>query len=112
MHDGDLVLQGRLLRKLRVELHVGLSVVVDQLDLPAQQATRGVGLLDGKGQGVDHRLAVNVEAAGEIVDAGNADRIFRPRASRKHPGRSGSSGTLQKRSAIDSHSPVLLAVTR
>jgi hypothetical protein len=105
MHDGDLVLQRRLLRELCVELHVGLSIVVDHLDLPAQQTTRGVGLLDRKGQGVDHRLAVDIEAAGEIVDAGHVDRIFRPGAGGKHRGGSGSSGTLQKRSAIDPHSP-------
>ena len=105
MHDGDLVLQRRLLRELRVELHVRLGVIVDQLDLPAQQAACRIGFLDGKGQGVDHRLAVDIEAAGEIVDAGHVDRIFRPGAGGKHPGGSGSSRTLQKRSAIDPHSP-------
>src|SRR3954471_6732516 len=94
MYDGDLVLQGRLLRELRVELHVGLGVVVDQLDLPAQQTTGGVGLLDGKGQRVDHRLAVDIEAAGEIVDAGDADGIRRSGAGRKHPGGRGGRRTL------------------
>ena len=104
MHDGDLVLQRRLLRELGVELHVRLGVVVDQLDLPAEQAAGRVGLLDGKRQRVDHRLAVDVEAAREIVDAGDADRIFRPGAGGKHPGGSGGRRTLQKRSAIDLHS--------
>ena len=34
--------------ELRVELHVRLRVVVDQLDLPAEQAAGGVDLLDGE----------------------------------------------------------------
>ena len=103
MHDGDLVLQRRLLRELRVELHVRLGVVVDQLDLPAEQAAGRVGLLDRKRHRVDHRLAVDIEAAGEIMDAGHADRIFRPGGRGKHAGGSGSSRTLQKPSAIDLH---------
>ncbi len=78
MHDGNLVLQRRLLRKLRVELHVRLRIVVDQLDLPSEQAAGRVGFLDGKRQRIDHRLAVDVEPAREIVDARHADRIFRP----------------------------------
>ena len=82
MHDGDLVLQGGLLRVLRVELDVRLRVVVDQLELPAEQAAGGVDLLDRQGQRVDHRLAVDVEAAREVVDACDADRVRRPGADR------------------------------
>ena len=48
MDDRNLVLQRRLLRELRVELHVRLGVVIDQLDLPSEQAAGCVGLLDGK----------------------------------------------------------------
>ena len=84
MDDGDLVLQRRLLRELRVELHVRLGVVIDQLDLPSEQAAGGVGFLDRKRQRIDHRLAIDVEAAGQIVDAGDADRIFGPGAGGEH----------------------------
>ena len=94
MDDGDLVLQRRLLRELRVELHVRLGVVIDQLDLPPEQAAGGVGLLDRKRQRIDHRLAVDVEAAREIVDAGHADRIFGRARGGEHAGGSGSSRTL------------------
>ena len=78
MHDGHLVLQRRLLRELGIELHVRLGVVVDQLDLPSEQAAGRVGLLDRERQRIDHRLAVDVEPAGEIVDARHVDRIVRP----------------------------------
>ena len=94
MHDGNLVLQRRLLRELRVELHVRLRVVIDQLDLPSQQAARRIGLFDRQRQRIDHRLAVDVEPAREIVDARDADRIVRPGAGSEHPGSGGSSRTL------------------
>ena len=84
MHDGDLVLQRRLLRELRVELHVRLGVVIDQFDLPPEQAAGGVGLLDRKRHRIDHRLAIDVEAAGEIMDARHADRILGQRGRGEH----------------------------
>ena len=103
MHDGDLVLQRRLLGELRIELHVRLGVVVDQLDLPAEQAARRVGLLDRKRQRVDHRLAVDVEAAREVVDAGHADRVFRPGGGGIAPAAAAAAVALQEFPAIDVH---------
>ena len=94
MHDGDLVLQRRLLRELRVELHVGLGVVIDQLDLPPEQTTGGVGLFDGQHDRIDHRLAVDVEPAREIVDTRDADRVFREGAGGEHAGGCGRCRTL------------------
>ena len=75
MHDRDLVLKRGLLGELGVELHARLGVVVDQLDLPAQQSARGIGFLDRERQGVDHRLAVDVEPAGKIVQAADLDGV-------------------------------------
>ncbi len=80
MHDGDLVLQRRLLRELRIELHVRLRIVVDQFDLPAEKTAGRVGFLDGERHRIDHRLAVDVETTRQIVNAGHVDRVFRPGA--------------------------------
>ena len=77
MHDRDLVLQRRLLGELGIKLHARLGVVVDELERPAEQAARGVGFLDGEGQRVDHRLAIDVEPAREVVQAADLDRVGR-----------------------------------
>ena len=94
MHDGDLVLQRRLLRKLRIELHVRLRIVVDQFDLPAEKTTGSVGFLDGERHRIDHRLAVDVETTREIVNAGHVDRVFRPSAGPERARGSGSGRAL------------------
>src|ERR1700730_291446 len=60
LHDGHLVLERRLLGELRVELHVRLRIVTDQLDLPAKQTAGRIGFLDGKRQCIDHRVSVDV----------------------------------------------------
>ena len=75
MHDGRLVLGCRLGGELRVKLYVGLRIIVNQLDLPAKQTTRGIQLINGEVQASDHWLAVNVQTAGRIVDADHLDRI-------------------------------------
>ncbi len=103
MHDGNLVLQRRLLRELGIELHVRLRVVVDQLDLPSEQAAGRIGFLDRKRNRVDHRLAVDVETTREIVDAGHVDRVFRPGAGTERAGGGGCGRALQEPSAIDFH---------
>ena len=82
MHDGDLVLERGLLGELRVELHVRLRVVIDQLDLASDEAARRIRLLDRKRQRIDHGLAVDVEPARQIVDAGDADRLLRRESAR------------------------------
>src|SRR6185437_15827243 len=94
MHDGNLVLERRLLRKLRVELHVRLGVVTDQLDLPSKKAASGVGLFDRERKRIDHRLAVDVQSAREIVEARHANRVLRPGPSRKRAGSGGTGRSL------------------
>ena len=61
MDDVNLVDTGQLLAVLRIEGHVGLRVVGDDLDLTAEQAARGVDFVDSKPQRHIHRLAVGVE---------------------------------------------------
>src|SRR5260221_14033300 len=100
MHHGDFVLECRLLRELRVELHVRLGVVIDQFYLFADQAAGSIGFLDGERQSIDHRLAIAVEPAREVVNACDADRIVRKCARTEHPASSGSGRTLYKSSAI------------
>ena len=75
MDDRDLLLGRGLGGVLRVELDVRLRVVVDQLDLAAEHAARGVDLVDRQIQRGDHLLAVDIEAARGVVDAGDLDRI-------------------------------------
>src|SRR5271163_2278837 len=111
MHDGRLVFQRRLLRELRVELHARLRIVVDQLDLPAQQSSRRIRLFDRERQGVDHRLAIDVQSTREIVDPDDSDRLLRKRSRRERAGaeRNGR-GALQELPTIDIHCATLLVV--
>ena len=55
---------------------------------------RRVGFLDCEGQGVDHRLAIDVETARELMDACHADRVFRVGAGREHASGCGRGRTL------------------
>src|SRR4029077_14440636 len=112
MHDGDLVLQRRLLGELGIELHVRLRVVVDELELPPQKSAGCIGLLDCKRQRVHHRLAIDVEPAREVVDAGHADRVFREGRSRKSAGCNGSGGTSQELPAMHAHCATLSVLPR
>ena len=75
MDDRHPVLGRGLGRELGVELDVGLRIVVDQLDRPPEQAARGVDLVHRELEAGDHRLAVDVEPARGVVDAGDLDRI-------------------------------------
>jgi hypothetical protein len=77
MHHGDLVLQRRFLRVLGVELHIGLRIEADDLDLAAEQATGLVHFTDCEIEDVVHRLAGRFEAPGKIVHARNDNRISR-----------------------------------
>ena len=76
MHYGDLFLGRRLGGILGVELDIGLRIVVDQLDLAAEHAARVVDLVDREIHGGDHLLAVDVEPARGVVDAGDLDDIL------------------------------------
>src|SRR5262249_1002714 len=75
VHDRNLVLERRLLGVLRVELHVGLGIEAHHLHFAAEQAAGGVDLFDGKYQQVVHRLAGTLEAARQVVHAGDYDRV-------------------------------------
>jgi len=77
VHDRDLLLGRRLGGVLRVELDVRLRIVVDELDLAPQHAARIVDLVDRQVERGDHLLAVDVEAARRVVDAGDLDDILR-----------------------------------
>src|SRR5260370_22816384 len=76
MHYGGLFLGRRLGGVLGVGLDVGLRIVVDQLDLAAEHAARGVDLVDRQIHRGDHLFAVDIEAARRVVDAGDLDRIL------------------------------------
>ena len=103
VHDRDLVLERRLLRELRIELHARLRVVADQLDRPADQPARRIRLFDRQRQRVDHRLAVDVEAAREVVQTADQDRIRRKSARAEDADAGRRRGCLQELSAIDAH---------
>jgi hypothetical protein len=79
VHHRDLVFERRLLGELRIELHARLRIITDQLDRPAEQTAGRVGLLDGEGQRIDHRLAIDVEPAREVMEAADQDRVRRER---------------------------------
>ena len=83
VHHRHLVFQRGLLRELRIHLHVRLRVVADQLELLAQQAAGSVLLLDGQRQRIEHRLAVDVEATRQVVDAADADFVGGQRRQRQ-----------------------------
>ena len=72
--DVDLVVARELLRVLGVERDVGLGVVLDDLDLSAEQAAGGVDLLGRQRRRQHHRLAVGVEVAGVVEDRAELDR--------------------------------------
>ena len=69
MHDGDLVLQGQALRILRVELNIGLRIVADDLERPAEQATGRVQFVHRELDAEHHGLTAGSERAGLIVQA-------------------------------------------
>ncbi len=52
-----------------------LRIVIDQFDLPAEHAAQIVDLVDRQIHRGDHLLAVDIEAARRVVDAGDLDRI-------------------------------------
>ena len=105
--DGRLVLGGGLGRELRVELDVGLRVVVDELDLLAEQPAARVDLLHRVVEAVDHRPPVDVEAARGVVDAHHLDRFLgreildEPRARAGGDGPGG--GELQEVTTFERH---------
>jgi hypothetical protein len=72
--DVDLVVARQLLRVLGVERDVGLGVVLDDLDLAAEQAAGGVDLLGRERRREHHRLAVGVEVAGVVEHRAELDR--------------------------------------
>jgi hypothetical protein len=71
-----------------------LGVVTDQLDLPSKKAASRVGLFDRERESIDHRLAVDIQSAREIVDARYANRVFRPGAAGRKRAGSGGGRTL------------------
>ena len=75
LNDVDLLLQRELLRELRVELHVGLGVVGDDLDGPPEQAAGLVDQLDGVFGGLDHPPALEAEGSGPVEQAPELDRL-------------------------------------
>jgi len=72
--------------KRRLELALDVSSI--------EQAAGRIGLFDRERQRIDHRLAVDVEPTGEIVDACHADRIFRPGAGTERASGGGSGRAL------------------
>ena len=71
----SLVLKRGLLGELGVTRRCSLGIVIDQLELTAQQSARRVGFLDCEGQGVNHRLAVDVEPARQVVQAASCGSV-------------------------------------
>src|SRR5260370_36026403 len=84
-------------RILRIKLDIRLRVVVELADLAPKQAALGIEILYGQCQAIDHRCAVDVEAARGIVNSCDLDVVGRvkignePRARRgDRSGRCGS----------------------
>ena len=75
MHHVDLVLAHELLGVLRVERHVGLRVVAEDLDLLAVQAPARVDLLHREAHRHVHRRPVGVEDPGSVEDRAKLDGI-------------------------------------
>ena len=61
MDHVHLILTHKLLGVLRIERHVRLGVVGNDLDLLAEQAAGRVDLINGQAHGHVHRLAVSIE---------------------------------------------------
>ena len=116
MDNGDLLLGRRLGGVLGVELDVGLRVVVDQLDLAAEHAARGVDLVDRQIHRGDHLLAVDIEAARRVVDAGDLDRIVGMQVADDertgHRGGGADGGGLEKPATIDVHVAPLVLIQK
>jgi hypothetical protein len=90
MHNCDLVLKRRFLRVLGVELHIGLRIEADDLDLAAEQTASLVDFTDREIEDVVHRLARRFEAPGKIVHTRDHNRISRrgmPHQRRRENGR-------------------------
>jgi len=86
--DVDLVVARELLRVLGVERDVGLGVVLDDLDLAAEESPGGVDLLGRELRGEHHRLPVRVEVAGVVEHRAELDRrALRERAREGKGGR-------------------------
>ena len=75
VHHVDLVLAHELLGVLRVERHVGLRVVAEDLDLLAVQAPARVDLLHREAHRHVHRRPVGVEDPGSVEDRAKLDGI-------------------------------------
>ncbi|MNT42059.1 hypothetical protein D3C72_1784580 [compost metagenome] len=109
MHHGGLVAQGRLLRELRIELHVGLRVIGDEVQLPAQQAAVGIDFFRREAQRVHDRLAIDVQPARQVINGGNIDFFFAggegacARQARQRGGRGGDGGGRQELAAVHAH---------
>ena len=99
MDDIDVILARQLLGKLRIERHVGLRVVGDLLKLHAEQAAAGIDLVDDEADRLVHRLAINVENAGKVVDRADLDHVIGNGHGRQGGERAGRGRALEQVSA-------------
>ena len=74
-HHGGFLFGGGLACILRIELHVGLRIVVDEIQLFSQHPAGRVQFLNSQRQAVDHWPSVDVDTAGSVVNAGDRDRL-------------------------------------
>src|SRR5260370_36938058 len=64
-------------RILRIKLDIRLRVVVELAELAPKQAALGIEILYVQCQAIDHRCAVDVEAARGYVNSGERDVVGR-----------------------------------
>jgi hypothetical protein len=112
VHDGNLLLSRGFRCVLRIELYVGLWIVVNQLDLAPQQATRSIDFVYREIERRNHLLSIDVEAARGVVDAGDLHHVLRVKIADDKWSGCQSGGTRRRRSeklpTIDHKAPLLL----